>query len=62
MRPSMFMGYVMVMQRFQQVRWFFAEGIHKLLHQWNACLSITNGNYLNGLYFFTQKNPQMSFI
>jgi hypothetical protein len=38
----------------QQPREFFVEGIRRLMHQLDACLS-THGYFFNSLYFFIQQ-------
>jgi hypothetical protein len=44
----------------KQPRKFFVVGIHQLVHQWDACLSI-QGGYFNGLNFI-QNNSQIDLI
>jgi hypothetical protein len=39
----------------QQLRWFFVEGIHWLVQEWDACLN-AHGSIFNGHYSFTKNN------
>jgi hypothetical protein len=40
---------------------FFAKRIHRLLRQWDVCLS-ASGWYFKGIYSFTHKNSRMDFV
>jgi hypothetical protein len=51
MQPVRKFGCATVMQQF---RGFFADGIHKLLHQWDVC-SMPMMTNLNSFHSFTEK-------